>query len=70
MTSVRARLSRALGAPFRAFRELPIIRRVTFHVNRIQAGLDFHFFRTLVVALVLIVAASAFLVTVLEPEKR
>ena len=39
-------------------------------MNRIRAGLDFHFFRTLVIALVVIVAASAFLVTVLEPEKR
>ncbi|HET7820253.1 MAG TPA: NAD-binding protein [Ornithinibacter sp.] len=43
---------------------------MSFHVNRIQAGLDFHFFRTLVIALVVIVSASAFLVTVLEPEKR
>ncbi len=70
MRSVRARTSRALRAPLRAFRDLPIIRRVAFHVNRIRAGLDFHFFRTLVIALVVIVAASAFLVTVLEPEKR
>ena len=55
---------------FEAVRDLPIVRRVAFHVNRIRAGLDFHFFRTLVIALVVIVAASAFLVTVLEPEKR
>jgi voltage-gated potassium channel len=70
VSPVRARLSRALGAPLRTFRQLPIIRRVAFHVNRIRAGLDLHFFRTLVIALVLIVAASAFLVTVLEPKKR
>jgi voltage-gated potassium channel len=67
---VRAGVARILRWPFRAVRELPIIRRVSFHVNRIQAGLDFHFFRTLVIALVVIVSASAFLVTVLEPEKR
>ena len=70
MKTVRARLSRAVSAPLRTFRQLPIIKRVTFHVNRIQAGLDFHFFRTLVIALVVIVVASAFLVTVLEPDKR
>jgi voltage-gated potassium channel len=67
---VRAGVARILRWPFRAVRELPIIRRVSFHVNRIQAGLDFHFFRTLVIALAVIVSASAFLVTVLEPEKR
>jgi voltage-gated potassium channel len=67
---VRAGVARVLGAPFRAFHELPIIRRVSFHVNRIRAGLDFHFFRTLAIALVIIVAVAAFLVTVLEPEKR
>ncbi len=70
MSSVRVRLSRAVGAPLRTFRQLPITRRVAFHVNRIRAGLDFHFFRTLVIALVVIVVASAFLVTVLEPDKR
>ena len=70
MRRVRAGVFRVLRWPFRAVRELPIVRRVSFHVNRIQAGLDFHFFRTLVIALVVIVSASAFLVTVLEPEKR
>ena len=70
MRRARAGVARVLGAPFRAVRELPIVRRVAFHVDRIQAGLDFHFFRTLVVALVVIVTLSAFLVTVLEPEKR
>ena len=70
MRHVRAGVARVLGAPFRAFHELPIIRRVSFHVNRIKAGLDFHFFRTLAIALVVIVVVAAFLVTVLEPEKR
>ena len=70
MRHVRAGMARVLRWPFRAVRELPIVRRVSYHVDRIQAGLDFHFFRTLVMALVIIVSASAFLVTVLEPEKR
>ena len=70
MRHVRNGVARVLRAPIEAVRDLPIVRRVGFHVNRIRAGLDFHFFRTLVIALVLIVAASAFLVTVLEPEKR
>lgn len=70
MRAVRARVSRVVGAPLRTVRQLPIIRRVAFHLNRIRAGLDFHFFRTLAMALVVIVVASALLVTVLEPEKR
>ena len=67
---MRAGVARVLRWPFRAVRELPIVRRVKFHANRIQAGLDFHFFRTLSIALIVIVSASAFLVTVLEPGKR
>jgi voltage-gated potassium channel len=43
---------------------------VSFHANRIRSGLDFHFFRTLAIALVIIVVLAGFLVTVLEPEKR
>ena len=70
MRHLRAGVARVVRWPFRTVRELPIVRRVSFHVNRIQAGLDFHFFRTLVIALVVIVTASAFLVTVLEPGKR
>ena len=70
MTRVRTTVLRVLTAPLRGVRELPAVRRVSFHANRIRAGLDFHFFRTLVIALVIIVAASAFLVTVLEPDKQ
>ncbi len=70
MRRARGRVAQVLGAPFRAVRDLPIIRRVSFHTRRIRAGLDFHFFRTLAVALVVIVVVAAFLVTVLEPEKR
>ena len=70
MRRARGRVAQVLGAPFRAVRDLPIVRRVSFHTSRIRAGLDFHFFRTLAVALVVIVVVAAFLVTVLEPEKR
>ncbi|MEO5608699.1 MAG: hypothetical protein ABIQ61_13990 [Ornithinibacter sp.] len=49
---------------------MPAIKRVTFHARRIREGLDFHFFRTLAISLVIIVSLAALLVTVLEPEKR
>ena len=70
MTRVRTTLMRVLTAPLRGVQELPAVRRVSFHANRIRAGLDFHFFRTLAIALVVIVVVAGFLVTVLEPEKR
>ena len=70
MTRVRTTVLRVLTAPLRGVRELPAVRRVSFHANRIRAGLDFHFFRTLAIALVIIVVLAGFLVTVLEPEKR
>jgi voltage-gated potassium channel len=70
MTRLRAAVVRVARFPFRALHDMPIVRRVSFHVDRIQAGLDFHFFRTLVIALVIIVVVSGFLVTVLEPQKR
>ena len=70
MTRVRTTLVRVLTAPLRGVQELPAVRRVSFHANRIRAGLDFHFFRTLAIALVVIVVVAGFLVTVLEPEKR
>ena len=69
MTRVRTTLMRVLTAPLRGVQELPAVRRVSFHANRIRAGLDFHFFRTLAIALVVIVVVAGFLVTVLEPEK-
>ena len=70
MTRMRSAAVRVLTAPLRGVRDLPAVRRVSFHANRIRAGLDFHFFRTLAVALVIIVVLAGFLVTVLEPEKR
>ena len=70
MTRMRSAVVRVLTAPLRGVRDLPAVRRVSFHANRIRAGLDFHFFRTLALALVIIVVLAGFLVTVLEPEKR
>ena len=67
---MRAGIARILFMPFRTVAELPAVRRVGFHVRRVRAGLDVHFFRTLIAAAAVIVAVSAFLVTVLEPEKR
>ena len=46
------------------------MRRVAFHARRMSDGLDLHFFRRLAVALVVIVAVAAVVVTVLEPDKR
>jgi len=61
---------RVLRAPFRPLLVLPLMRRVSFHARRMSEGLDVHFFRTLALALALIVVVSALVVTVLEPEKR
>jgi voltage-gated potassium channel len=66
----RGRVAQVVAAPLRAVGDVPVIRRVAFHARRIRAGLDFHFFRTLAVSLVVIVGVAAFLVTVLEPDKR
>ncbi len=70
MSRVRRAVKRIASAPFRPLLDIPAIRRIAFHSRRIREGLDFHFFRTLAVSLVLIVCIAAFLVTVLEPEKR
>lgn len=70
MRRVRSLIRRVLRAPFRTLTDVPAIKRVAFHARRIREGLDFHFFRTLAVSLVIIVCLAAFLVTVLEPEKR
>jgi voltage-gated potassium channel len=70
MRRARTSVVRVLTAPLRQVRDLPAVRRISFHANRIRAGLDFHFFRTLAVTLVIIVVLAGFLVTVLEPEKR
>ena len=45
MTRMRSAVMRVLTAPLRGVRDLPAVRRVSFHANRIRAGLDFHFFR-------------------------
>ncbi len=70
MRRARAWLFGVLTAPLRALREIPVIRRVGFHMQRLSEGLDLHFFRTLVIALTGIVVVATAAVTALEPEKR
>ena len=70
MSRARAGVSRILGAPFRPLLALPVMRRVAFHGRRVTEGLDVHFFRTLAIALVAIVAVAALVVTLVEQEKR
>lgn len=61
---------RVLSAPFRPLWSLPIVRRVAFHGRRMGAGLDLHFFRTLLLSLAGFVVAAAGLVTLMESSKR
>ncbi|MFQ6171230.1 potassium channel family protein [Oryzobacter sp. R7] len=70
MRRVRTWVLHVLRAPLRALAAVPALRRVAFHANRISAGLDLHFFRTLVLSLTGIVVVATVVVTVLEPEKR
>ena len=70
VSRARAGARRVLATPFRPLVTLPLFRRVAFHARRISAGLDLHFFRTLAIALTVIVVAGAVAVTILEPEKR
>ena len=61
---------RILTAPFRPLLALPIVHRLGFHARRIGTGLDSHFFRRMLFALLLIVFFSAVVVTLLEPDQR
>lgn len=63
-------LRRVLALPLRPLVALPIVRRLGFHARRIGAGLDLHFFRRLVLALVGFVVVTAAAVTVFEEPKR
>jgi len=63
-------MKRVVLAPFRPLMTLPVMRRIGFHVQRIGAGLDLHFFRALLGAVIGFVVLAAFLVTVFETEKR
>jgi voltage-gated potassium channel len=67
---MRARLKRVVVAPLRPFTTLPIFKRISFHFKRISDGVDLHFFRTLLGAVIGFVFVAAFLVTVFEVEKR
>ncbi|KGN37944.1 hypothetical protein N803_12850 [Knoellia subterranea KCTC 19937] len=67
---MRARLRRALRRPFRSLTDLPIARRVGFHLRRVGGDLDLHFFRNLLRALLGFVFFAALLVTLVEESKR
>ncbi len=63
-------VGRVLASPLRPLAGSPFFRRVGFYLHRVGGGIDAHFFRSLGLAAALFVAVAAFLVTVLEPEKR
>ena len=63
-------VKRVLMSPFRPFLTMPIVRRVGFHMQRISAGIDVHFFRRLSTVVIGFVVLAAVLVTVFETEKR
>ena len=67
---MRASAKRVLAAPFSHLTVRPIVKRISFHLTRISGGVDLHFFRTLLVAIIGFVFVAAFLVTVFEVEKR
>jgi voltage-gated potassium channel len=67
---MRRVVKRVLAAPFQPLVTLPIVRRVAFHGRRMGAGLDLHFFRTLLFSLLGFVVLASALVSLLEASKR
>ena len=67
---MRRVVKRVLAAPFQPLVTLPIVRRVAFHGRRMGAGLDLHFFRTLLLSLLGFVVLASGLVTLMEESKR
>lgn len=67
---MRGALRRIVRLPFRPLLGLPVARRVGFHLRRIGTGLDLHFFRSLVTALVAFVLFAALVVSLVEAPKR
>ncbi|MBP6995541.1 MAG: TrkA family potassium uptake protein [Phycicoccus sp.] len=70
MRTARRRVGVWATRPLAPLVAAPLVRRILFHARRIRDDLDIHFFRALTLSLCVIVAISAFLVTVLEPDKR
>ncbi|MEO5852171.1 MAG: hypothetical protein ABIQ15_06620, partial [Nocardioides sp.] len=63
-------MRRLLSLPLRPLLAVPFFRRVGFHARRISDEMDVHFFRSLSIAvLVIVVFASAF-VSLVEADKR
>ena len=67
---MRAAVKRVVVAPFSHVTVLPIVKRISFHLKRISAGVDLHFFRALLGTIIGFVLLAAFLVTVFEVKKR
>ena len=67
---MRRVVRRVLAAPFQPLITLPIVRRVAFHGRRMGAGLDLHFFRTLLFSLLGFVVLASALVSLMEASKR
>ena len=67
---MRRVVKRVLAAPFQPLVTLPIVRRLAFHGRRMGAGLDLHFFRTLLLSLLGFVVVASALVSLVEDSKR
>ena len=63
-------VARLATAPFRSVLAMPLLRRVRFHAQRVSSGVDLHFFRVMLTAVLGFVVVAAVLVTVFEAEKR
>ena len=61
---------RVVGAPLRPLAASPFVRRVGYYLRQAGGGIDRHFFKSLGLAALGFVLVAAFLVTVLEPDKR
>lgn len=61
---------RVVRAPLRPLAASPFVRRVGYYLHQAGGGIDRHFFKNLGLAALGFVLVAAFLVTVLEPDKR
>ncbi len=61
---------RFVGAPLRPLAASAFARRIGFYLRSAGGGIDRHFFKALGLAALGFVVVAAFLVTVLEPDKR
>ena len=69
-SAVTSAVKRIVGAPLRPLAASPFVRRVGFYLKSAGGGIDRHFFKALGLAALAFVVVAAFLVTVLDPDKR